>query len=281
MIEPGIEQEPTVSNILRQAVLKVMSRITTENIDAPTFKFLRMSQEHLARYDFAIDLANDLGLAPLVVADLGCGQGYGAALLADAFPEAQVAGVEISRKAAAKAESNYAASRTNLRIDHGSVTSTSFASASVDLAACFEVFEHLKIDDQLRLLEETHRILNDNGILIMSVPEPYSKNIFSGNPHHLHEVAYEELLLMLKQHGFELVNLPTGVSAEYGQTFLPQKKLKSIIGLNQYFPGIYPLYYYSRPPASLQVSSKSEEGNRNLAPVTHILVARKAEIEQN
>ena len=281
MIEPRIEQEPTLGNMLKQAVLKVMSRITTENIDAPTFKFLRMSQEHLARYSFAIELTKELGLTPQLLADLGCGQGYGAAMLADAFPEAQVAAVEISTKAAAKAEQNYAAKRDNLKINQGSVTATSFAPDSVDMAACFEVFEHLNKEDQLRLLQETHRILNDKGILIMSVPEPYSKNIFSGNPHHLHEVEYDELLSMLNEQGFELMTLPTGDRAEYGQSFLPKNKLKRVIGLNQYFPGIYPLYYYSRSPEALQVSSKSEQSNVNLAPVTHILVARKAEKEQN
>lgn len=147
--------------------------------------------EHYARYLFAARFAR--GERAL---DLGCGAGYGTALLAETA--ASVTGVDISPEAVAHASAQYA--RPNLRFFAAPCTATGLADASFDLITAFEIIEHL--EDWPLLLIEARRMLAPDGQFLVSTP---NKNYYGearegvANPYHVHEFEFTEFEAVLRQ----------------------------------------------------------------------------------
>ena len=119
---------------------------------------------HIATYRFAAPY-----LAGGKVLDLGCGTGYGSALLADNC--ASVCGVDISHEAVDYARAKYAAPglsyETIAKIENGS--RMRFADASFDAVISFQVIEH--VADIPSYLNEVRRVLKPGGVFIVATPD--------------------------------------------------------------------------------------------------------------
>jgi SAM-dependent methyltransferase len=128
--------------------------------------------EHLSRYFFARDFATSRR-----VLDLGCGTGYGSAI--------------------AYAREKY--SRPGIHYLVANCNQLPVGSGSQDLVVCFEVVEHLS--EQERLLDEISRVLNPDGILVISTPNRlfYTEERQEINPYHTHEFDYQEFLSYLRR----------------------------------------------------------------------------------
>jgi SAM-dependent methyltransferase len=141
--------------------------------------------EHLARYAFALRLAPNKR-----VLELGCGMGYGAALLA--APARQVIALDNSAVTILEALARYDAPGLHFLI--ASASQLPFPDASFDLIVAFEVIEHLP--DWPALLDQARRLLAPHGQFMVSTPNRlyYAKSrAESGpNPFHSHEFEYEE-----------------------------------------------------------------------------------------
>lgn len=150
-----------------------------------------IAHEHWHRYAFARRFA-----AGKRVLDVACGEGYGSALLAGVATS--VAGVDIAEDAIAHARVVYAG-RTGLTFEPGSATALPLPDGAVDLVVSFETLEHLPRDDQPRMLAEFARVLNHDGLLLLSAPNPseYSTARNYRNPFHLHEPPRDELERLL------------------------------------------------------------------------------------
>jgi SAM-dependent methyltransferase len=136
--------------------------------------------EHLARYHWAAP-----AVAGARVLDAGCGMAYGSALLADAGA-AEVVGID---RAAAVLEAARAEAPAKVELVHGELTDLPFSTNSFDVVVCFEVIEHVKEWDVV--LAELHRVLTDDGVLMISSP---NRDVYvPGNPHHVHEFLPDEL----------------------------------------------------------------------------------------
>lgn len=144
-----------------------------------------MESEHRARYAWAGQLAEGRE-----VLDAGCGSGYGTEILAAAGAQ-RVVGIDISDDAIEYARSSFAAPSIEFR--QAGLHQMPFEDGTFDLAACFEVIEH--VDRQQHAIGELRRVLRPEGILAISSP---NRNVYlAGNPHHTHEFVPEELAQVL------------------------------------------------------------------------------------
>ena len=136
--------------------------------------------EHVARYALATRLA--VGRRVL---DLGCGTGYGTADLAGVASSAL--GVDLAAEAIDYAERHFPAARF-LRCSANAVP---FPPGSFDLVTAFEVIEHLH--DWRTLLAEAQRVLETNGLLIVSTPNKryYAETRAKSGPNPFHEHEFE------------------------------------------------------------------------------------------
>lgn len=165
--------------------------------------------EHWHRYAFARPL-----VAGKRVLDAACGEGYGSALLSDVA--AAVTGVDIDAASIAHARARYA-DKPRLRYECADATQLPFADRAFDRVVSFETLEHLAAQEQL--LAGFARVLDDDGVLVISSPDKrvYSELAGFRNEFHVRELYREELLDLLKAH-FPQVRL-------YGQKLLFQSAL--------------------------------------------------------
>jgi SAM-dependent methyltransferase len=132
-----------------------------------------------------------------VVLDAGCGEGYGADLLATVAR--RVVAADYDPPAVAHVRHRYpavTAVRTNLAV-------LPVRSAAVDVVGNFQVIEHLW--DQEAFLAECHRVLRPGGLLLITTP---NRITFSPgqdtplNPYHTRELDAGELADLLRGTGF-------------------------------------------------------------------------------
>lgn len=148
--------------------------------------------EHFHRYAFARAL-----VAGKRVADVACGEGYGAHLLAQSAQA--VTGLDLSADSIAHAQRRYAA-QTNLSFEQGDACALSWADASFDVLTSFETLEHL--EDQEALMAGFARVLGERGVLMVSSPDKrnYSDLRDYHNEFHVRELYRDEFETLLKKH---------------------------------------------------------------------------------
>jgi ubiquinone/menaquinone biosynthesis C-methylase UbiE len=150
-----------------------------------------IAYEHWHRYAFARRF-----VAGKRVLDAACGEGYGSALLGEAA--ASVVGVDIDGPTIAHAGSRYG-SEGRVRFIEGSCTELPLPDASIDVVVSFETIEHLREEDQPRMVAEFARVLSPGGIVVISSPNKrlYSDERSYVNEFHLHELYRDGLARLL------------------------------------------------------------------------------------
>jgi SAM-dependent methyltransferase len=138
------------------------------------------------------------------VLEAGCGEGYGADLIAGVAR--RVVGLDYDESAVAHVRARYP--RVDMR--HGNLDALPLADGDVDVVVNFQVIEHLW--DQGRFVAECRRVLRPAGVLLMSTP---NRITFSPgrdtpiNPFHTRELDAAELTELLTDNGF-------GIDGVYG-----------------------------------------------------------------
>ena len=131
------------------------------------------------------------------VLEAGCGEGYGAALLAR--HARLVLGLDYDATAAAHVATRY----PSVRVTRANLAHLPVPDGAVDVVANLQVIEHLW--DQPGFLAECHRVLRPGGMLLVSTP---NRITFSPgrdtplNPFHTRELAADELAGLLIDAGF-------------------------------------------------------------------------------
>jgi SAM-dependent methyltransferase len=137
-----------------------------------------------------------------VVLEAGCGEGYGAALLASRA--SRVLALDADNGAVAHVVRSY----PGLGAVAGDLHQLPLRSAGVDVVCCLQVIEHSP--DQAGLLREAARVLRPGGRLLVSTP---NRHTFSPgrnaplNPFHTRELSPAELAELLDFTGFEVREL--------------------------------------------------------------------------
>ena len=133
------------------------------------------------------------------VLEAGCGEGYGADLIAGVARN--VIGVDYDELTVAHVRARYP--RVDVR--HGNLATLPLANASVDVVVNFQVIEHLW--DQPQFIAECARVLRPSGLLMISTP---NRITFSPgrdtpiNPFHTRELNAAELTELLEAGGFSV-----------------------------------------------------------------------------
>ncbi|RMH40845.1 MAG: class I SAM-dependent methyltransferase, partial [Gammaproteobacteria bacterium] len=165
--------------------LKVRKPSEYETID-DYLMYLR----HQAAYQFVFNHYS----AQKRVIDLGCGTGYGTEFLANTGEFV----VGVDRAGYALPLENQ---KDNLGFCVSDVTNLPFANSSFDIAVSFQVIEH--IEKVNFFLNEAHRILSKDGVLILSTPNKKLR-LFPlespWNPYHVKEYNAIELKSMLEKY---------------------------------------------------------------------------------
>jgi SAM-dependent methyltransferase len=157
------------------------------------------------------------------VLEAGCGEGYGADLIADVARS--VIGLDYDALTVAHVRARYP--RVDVR--HGNLAALPLAAASIDVVVNFQVIEHLW--DQPQFVTECARVLRPGGLLLMSTP---NRITFSPcrdtpiNPFHTRELNAAELAELLVGGGFSLTAM-LGVFHGPGLAALDGKHGGSII----------------------------------------------------
>ena len=146
--------------------------------------------ESLARYEFAKKYVG----SNLNIIDIGCGTGYGSAVLGG---KNTVVAIDNSKRAIAYANKHYS---NKAKFLVASATKLPFKDNSFDVACSFEVIEHMK--DVHGYLDEVYRILKPSGTYILSTPnkQVYSKGKKSGSIYHIKEYTLRDLSSLLAKY---------------------------------------------------------------------------------
>lgn len=140
--------------------------------------------------------------ADLDVLEAGCGEGYGADLIAGVAR--RVVAVDYDQSAVTHVRRRY----PRVQVLHANLTELPLPDASVDVVVNFQVIEHLW--DQGQFIRECARVLRPAGLLIVSTP---NRITFSPgrdtpiNPFHTRELNADELTELLLDGGFGDVSM--------------------------------------------------------------------------
>ncbi|MFN2518233.1 MAG: class I SAM-dependent methyltransferase, partial [Jatrophihabitantaceae bacterium] len=163
---------------------------TVPGIPAENYWFRR----HLAAYEFAVPY-----VAGCALLEVGCGEGYGTALLASAAD--RVLGVDYDALTVAHARASY----PQALFARANLAALPVRSASIDVVATLQVIEH--VWNHPEFLGECLRVLRPDGLLILTTP---NRLTFSPgrdapmNPFHTHEFTAAELTHLLGRCGLRI-----------------------------------------------------------------------------
>jgi SAM-dependent methyltransferase len=138
--------------------------------------------------------------ADLDVLEAGCGEGYGADLIARVAR--RVIALDYDETTVAHVRAHY----PRVEVMQGNLAQLPLADASVDVVVNFQVIEHLW--DQTQFVRECARVLRPSGLLMVSTP---NRITFSPgrdapiNPFHTRELNADELSQLLADGGFTSV----------------------------------------------------------------------------
>lgn len=151
-------------------------------------------RRHAAAYEFVAPLT-----AHRSVLEVGCGEGYGTALLAG--HARQVVGVDYDALTVAHAADAY----SQARFVRANLAALPVADASVDVVVTLQVIEHVWHHGEF--LRECRRVLRPDGTLLLSTPNrvTFSPGLdHPVNPFHTVEFSAAELSALLDCNGFEV-----------------------------------------------------------------------------
>jgi SAM-dependent methyltransferase len=174
----------------RTVTLPLTGERTVPGIPAENYWFRR----HEVAYRFALPL-----VANSRVLEVGCGEGYGTALLASGA--ADVIGIDYDALTIAHAAARY----RQARFVRGNLAALPLPSRSVDVVATLQVIEHVWNHNEF--VSECLRVLRPGGLLLVTTPNrlTFSPGLETPvNPFHTKEFTAAELADLLTTNGFRL-----------------------------------------------------------------------------
>ena len=190
--------------------------------------------EHLPRYELSKAMADGKS-----VLDFGCGTGYGSAILSEVAEK--VIGLDIDQAAIFWANATHRNPR--LSFHRCSDLGASLPSGSFDAITCFEMIEHVDHATQLAVIASIARLLREDGVLIISTPNPEITKLYGANPYHLREMTISEFQELLVVHFPHICILEQRVRNSIAFDVFGVKPATQCITLAHEGTGVIPLAY--------------------------------------
>ena len=181
-----------------------MNRAYAENTAYPLVH--QFDIERMNRLNAVVSNWVEYSLPDGEMLEVCCGQGGTAAYLP---PTARFTGLELSEVAVAQAQAAF----PQFTFIQGDAQALPFEDKSFDIVIAKEAIEHLP--SQKKALDEWYRVLRPGGELLLTTPNRDSLHLRInrklGNPdflccdHHVRELAYDEMVLMLCAAGFQIL----------------------------------------------------------------------------
>ena len=156
------------------------------------------------------EIINSIRGQPQKILDLGCGTGSSTLLLKQAFPNAEVVGLDLSPYMLAIAKYKGNLSRLNINWIHGLAENTKLLAESFDLVTASLLFHETPTSISKEIIKEAHRLLTPGGQVIIldgnqeSLRQtPWLTNVFE-EPY-IQEYAQGNLDAWLGIAGFEVI----------------------------------------------------------------------------
>src|SRR4051794_19251595 len=130
------------------------------------------SPDYFARYKI-VEIARrlrGLGVAPRRVLDFGCGIGNSAPHLREAFPEAQITGVDVSEKSLAVARARFAGAAEFVAYDPSSAPPGPAEGYDLIFSAC--VFHHIEAAEHEGIFRRLRERLAPSGVMAIFEHNP-------------------------------------------------------------------------------------------------------------
>jgi SAM-dependent methyltransferase len=181
---------PTTEAAVRAEALHLTGERTVPGVPEENYWFRRHEAAYLALLPYC---------AGATVLEAGCGEGYGAGLIAG--QATRVIALDYDRPTAAHVARRY----PELDVARANLAHLPLRSATVDVVANFQVIEHLW--DQAGFLAECFRVLRPGGRLLVTTPNRLTFTPDSDtplNPYHTRELAPSELDSLLREAGFSV-----------------------------------------------------------------------------
>lgn len=167
------------------------------------------------------------------VLEAGCGEGYGADLLADVAE--QVIALDYDEATVAHVRARY----PRVQVATGNLVDLPLPDASVDAVVNFQVIEHLW--DQPCFIAECARVLRPSGTLMVSTPNRITFTPGRDtpvNPFHTRELNADELTDLLDAAGFSVVSMRgvfhgprlTALDAKHGGSVIDAQIARAVAG---------------------------------------------------
>jgi SAM-dependent methyltransferase len=168
------------------------------------------SPDYFARYKI-VEIARrlrSLGVAPKRVLDFGCGIGNSAPHLREAFPQAQITGVDVSEKSLAVARARFGGAAEFVAYDPNSAPPGPSEGYDLIFSAC--VFHHIEAAEHEAIFRRLHERLAPSGVMTIfehNPVNPVSRYIVATCPFDENAVLIPagELARRQKQAGFSRV----------------------------------------------------------------------------
>jgi SAM-dependent methyltransferase len=205
---------PSTEAAERAEALRLTGERTVPGVPEENYWFRRHEAAYLTLLPFC---------SGATVLEAGCGEGYGAGLIAQRA--ARVVALDYDEPTTAHVARDY----PEVGTVRGNLAYLPLRSSTVDVVANFQVLEHLW--DQDGFLAECRRVLRPGGRLLVTTPNRLTFTPDSDtplNPYHTRELAPSELDSMLREAGFT-VELLHGLHHGPGMRELDERYGGSII----------------------------------------------------
>jgi len=196
-------------------------------------RYFKSKEKYLLylRHVFAYEYVLDRVTADSRVLEIGFGDGYGTAMIAE--KAATVTAIDVSDETVASAKERYSDSGIDFLSYDGNTIP--FEEGTFDLVVALQVIEH--IQDDARFVAEAGRVLNDGGQVILTTPNrrhrvPPGEKIW--NKFHVREYLADELEALLRAQ-FEEVSV-MGVQGDDEARRLEIDRVKRALTVRKMIP---------------------------------------------